>query len=144
MAEGQVFEDTDRFGVNPVVVINEDADGRIDLAQLETELQRYADRKLKIGVVGTGNRGRHLLNILLKMYDESVQAHGTRLPYTDYHVIESDERGMKPFNSSGLVVVPRGSFRTPDKPTIYGVLSPELNKEWGKDALRLQAVGTKD
>ena len=45
---------------------------------------------------------------------------------------------------SGLIVVPRGSFRTADRPTVSGVLTPEMNKEWGRDALRLQTVGTKD
>jgi selenocysteine lyase/cysteine desulfurase len=38
-----------RDSIANVVTILEDADGRIDLAQLEDELQRYADRPLKIG-----------------------------------------------------------------------------------------------
>ena len=32
-----------------MVTIHEDADGQIDLAQLEAELVRYADRPLRIG-----------------------------------------------------------------------------------------------
>jgi selenocysteine lyase/cysteine desulfurase len=38
-----------RDSIADVVTILEDADGRIDLAHLEDELQRYADRPLKIG-----------------------------------------------------------------------------------------------
>ncbi len=38
-----------RESIAEVVVIDEDADGRLDLDQLERELQRYADRPLKIG-----------------------------------------------------------------------------------------------
>ena len=52
-----------RESIADVVTIDEDADGRIDLEQLERELQRYADRPLKIGsfsaasnVTGIGSR----------------------------------------------------------------------------------------
>ena len=38
-----------RESIADVVTILEDADGRVDLAQLEEELERYADRPLKIG-----------------------------------------------------------------------------------------------
>ncbi len=38
-----------RESIADVVTIHEDADGRIDLAQLEAELVRYADRPLRIG-----------------------------------------------------------------------------------------------
>ena len=38
-----------RLSIADCVMIDEDDDGRIDLAQLEVELRRYADRPLKIG-----------------------------------------------------------------------------------------------
>ena len=38
-----------RESIADVVTIHEDADGEIDLAQLEDELRRYADRPLKVG-----------------------------------------------------------------------------------------------
>ncbi|MDX2468225.1 MAG: aminotransferase class V-fold PLP-dependent enzyme [Acidimicrobiia bacterium] len=38
-----------RESIADVVTISEDADGQIDLAQLEEELQKYGDRSLKIG-----------------------------------------------------------------------------------------------
>ena len=38
-----------RESIADVVTILEDADGRVDLAQLEEELERYADRPLKLG-----------------------------------------------------------------------------------------------
>ena len=85
-----------------------------------------------------------ILEMIIQIYEESAAAHSRKLGHSDYHVIESDERHQKAFNSSGLVVLPRGSFRSPDKATMNGILTPELNKEWGKDALRLQAIGRKD
>ena len=80
----------------------------------------------------------------MEAYDASVAEREKKLGRTDYQGIEAGERHRKSFNASGLVVVPRGSFKTPDKPTVSGVLTPELNKEWGRDALRLQTPGTKD
>jgi selenocysteine lyase/cysteine desulfurase len=38
-----------RESIADVVTILEDADGRVDIAQLEEELERYADRPLKVG-----------------------------------------------------------------------------------------------
>ena len=38
-----------RESIADVVVIHEDADGHVDLAQLEEELRRHADRPLRIG-----------------------------------------------------------------------------------------------
>ena len=38
-----------RESIADVVTIDEDEDGHIDLAQLESELQKYSDRRLKIG-----------------------------------------------------------------------------------------------
>jgi selenocysteine lyase/cysteine desulfurase len=38
-----------RESIGDLVTIHEDADGHVDLAHLEAELQRYADRPLKIG-----------------------------------------------------------------------------------------------
>lgn len=78
------------------------------------------------------DRAPRLLDLLIETYVETAKAHQRRLPYTDYHVIESDERDLTPFNSAGLIVVPRGSFRTGDKPQVYGIIAPELNKEWGR------------
>jgi hypothetical protein len=85
-----------------------------------------------------------ILDLIIATYEESVAAHHKKLDHADYHVIEADERHATAFNSSGLIVLPRGSFRTADKPTIAGVLTPELNKEWGREALRLQTSGSRD
>lgn len=85
-----------------------------------------------------------ILDLIIDVYEESVSAHQKKLTHSDFHVIEADERHVKAFNSSGLIVLPRGSFKTADKPTISGVLTPELNKEWGREALRLQTSGHKD
>ena len=85
-----------------------------------------------------------ILEMIIAIYEESAAAHHRKLGYADYHVVESDDRHLKPFNSSGLVVVPRGSFRSPDKATMNGLLTPEINKEWGRDALRLRTTGSRD
>jgi len=60
-----------RESIADVVVIHEDPDGRIDLAQLERELVRYADRPLKIGsfsaasnVTGIGSDTRNIAVLL--------------------------------------------------------------------------------
>ena len=51
-----------RESIADVVTIHEDADGRIDLAQLERELVRHADRPLRIGsLLGSVQRHRHPL-----------------------------------------------------------------------------------
>ena len=85
-------------------------------------------------------RAPPILEILLKMYDESVQAHGTRLPYSDYHVMESDERELDPFTSPGLIVVPRGAFDGEDPTQAYGLLAQQFAKEWGREAIRLHPM----
>ena len=62
-----------RESLADVVTIDEDADGRIDLAQLERELVRYADRPLKIGsfsaasnVTGIGSKTADIAILLHK------------------------------------------------------------------------------
>ncbi len=62
-----------RESIAEVVTIDEDADGRIDVAQLEVELQKYAGRPLKIGsfsaasnVTGIGSRTGTLAALLHK------------------------------------------------------------------------------
>ena len=62
-----------RESIADVVTIEEDADGRIDLAQLEEELNRYAARPLKIGsfsaasnVTGIGSRTGAIAALLHK------------------------------------------------------------------------------
>lgn len=62
-----------RESIADVVTIDEDADGRIDLAQLEAELVRHAGRKVKIGsfsaasnVTGIGSRTGAIAALLHK------------------------------------------------------------------------------
>jgi selenocysteine lyase/cysteine desulfurase len=44
-----------RESIADVITIHEDADGHVDLAQLEEELRKYADRPLKIGSFSASN-----------------------------------------------------------------------------------------
>ena len=85
-----------------------------------------------------------ILDLCVQIYDECADSHHRQLPFADYHVVECDLAGMKAFNSSGMIVVPRGTFATDDRPTVYGVLAPEFNKEWRRDPTRLVAEGKKD
>lgn len=62
-----------RESISDVVVIDEDANGHVDLHILETELERYRDRKLKIGsfsaasnVTGIGTDTRSVAALLHK------------------------------------------------------------------------------
>ncbi|MEM7245133.1 MAG: hypothetical protein AAF533_07300 [Acidobacteriota bacterium] len=84
-----------------------------------------------------------ILDLMLEIYEECRGAHGKGLPYEHLHVVESDEADREPFNSPGLIVVPRGSLIN-DRPKVYGLLAPEFNKEWGREAIRLQHWGEKD
>lgn len=86
----------------------------------------------------------HVLDLCVQLYEESAESHHVKLPYSDFHVLECDDPRMKPFNSPGLVVVPRGTFRQDDRPYVYGVLAPEFNKEWRRDRTRMVSEGRKD
>ena len=92
----------------------------------------------------SAERAPRLLDLLLSIYQESADSHHRELPYSDFHVLECDDPRQKPFNSPGLIVVPRGTFEIDDKPTVYGVLAPEFNKEWGRDPTRMVAIGKAD
>ena len=85
-----------------------------------------------------------ILDLCVQLYEESADSHHVKLPYTDFHVFECDDPRAKPFNSPGLVVVPRGTFRQDDRPFVYGVLAPEFNKEWRRDRTRMVSEGRKD
>ena len=85
-----------------------------------------------------------ILALCVQLYEESADSHHSKLPYADYHVFECDDPRMKPFNSPGLVVVPRGTFRKDDRPLVYGILAPEFNKEWRRDRSTMVYEGRKD
>lgn len=85
-----------------------------------------------------------VLDLCVQIYEECSESHHRTLPFADYHVVECDVAGMKPFNSPGMIVVPRGTFASDDRPAVYGVLAPEFNKEWRRDVTRMVASGKKD
>lgn len=85
-----------------------------------------------------------VLDVLVELYRESHDAHHRKLPYQDFHVVESDDPHVMPFNSPGLIVVPKGTFNTDSRPTIYGILATEMNKEWRRDPTRMVSEGAKD
>ncbi len=79
-----------RESIADVVTIREDANGRIDLAQLEDELQRHADRPLRIGsfsaasnVTGIKSETR-AISVLLHRYGAlAFWDYGAAAPYVD-------------------------------------------------------------
>jgi len=89
-------------------------------------------------------RAPRLLDLCVQIYEECTSSHHVKLPYTDFHVVEGDDPRMPPFNSWGMIVVPRGTFETDDRPRVYGVLAPEFNKEWRRDPTLMVAEGKRD
>lgn len=89
-------------------------------------------------------RAPRILDLCVQIYEDCAESHHRRLPFTDFHVVECDLPRMKPFNSPGMIVVPRGTFDTDDRPTVHGILAPEFNKEWRRDPTRMVAEGKKD
>ena len=89
-----------RESIADVVMIDEDADGRIDLAHLERELIAYADRTLKIGsfsaasnVTGIGSRTGLIAGLLHKHGALSFWDFAAAGPYVK---IEMNMRGEGP------------------------------------------------
>jgi len=82
-----------RESIADVVTIHEDADGRIDMAQLEDELVRYADRALKIGSFSAASNVTGILSDT-RAVSVLLHRHGARsfwdfaaaAPYVDIHM----------------------------------------------------------
>jgi hypothetical protein len=89
-------------------------------------------------------RAPRLLDMLLQLHAESTESFHRSLPYRDFHYFEADQRDVGPYNAGGLIVVPRGTFGIDDRPTLYGILAPELNKEWRRAPDRMVASGKAD
>jgi hypothetical protein len=89
-------------------------------------------------------RAPRILDLVAELFHQASESNHRKLPYTDFHVVESLDSTSPAFNSPGMIVVPHGTFRTDDKPTVTGVLAPELNKEWRRDPTRMVATGTPD
>ena len=90
-----------RESIAEVVTIDEDLDGRIDLAELERELQRYADRPLKIGsfsaasnVTGIGSDTRNTTALLHRYGALSFWDFAAAAPYVKIEMnMRDDEPG---------------------------------------------------
>lgn len=87
-----------RESLADVVVINEDADGRIDLAHLERELDRYAERPLRIGsfsaasnVTGIGSKTARISAILHRHGALSFWDFAAAGPYVDIDMNLTDD-----------------------------------------------------
>jgi selenocysteine lyase/cysteine desulfurase len=82
-----------RESIADVVTIHEDADGRIDLTQLEAELVAYADRRLKIGSFSAASNVTGILSdtravsVLLHSHGAlSFWDFAAAAPYVDIHM----------------------------------------------------------
>jgi selenocysteine lyase/cysteine desulfurase len=87
-----------RESIADVVVIQEDADGHVDLAHLEAELVRHADRTLKIGsfsaasnVTGIATDQRAVAKLLHAHGAHSFWDFAAAGPYVDIHMNDREE-----------------------------------------------------
>ena len=132
-----------RESIAEVVVIDEDADGRIDQAQLACALERYADRPLKIGsfsaasnVTGIGSDTRGIAALLHRHGALSFWDFAAAGPYvclqmnmaddeTDGHLVYKDALFLSPHKfvggpeTPGVLVVKR-RLLTNRVPTVPG------------------------
>lgn len=121
-----------RESIADVVTIHEDADGRIDLNQLEHELQKFEDRPLKIGsfsaasnVTGIGSDTRNI-SVLLHRYNAlSFWDFAAAGPYVKIEMNMSDE------GENGHLAYKDAIFLSPHKfvggPGTPGVLIAKRN-----------------
>ncbi len=115
-----------RESICDVVTIDEDADGRIDLDQLETQLLKYADRPLKIGsfsaasnVTGIGTDTRSVSRLLhthgaLSFWDFAAAA-----PYVQIEMnMADDEAGGELVYKDAIFISPHKFIGGPGTPGI--------------------------
>jgi selenocysteine lyase/cysteine desulfurase len=124
-----------RESIAEVVVIAEDADGHVDLAHLERELERHGDRPLKIGsfsaasnVTGIGSDTRAIAALLHRYGALSFWDFAAAGPYVkiemnmrddgpDGHLVYKDAAFLSPHKfiggpgTPGLLVAKRNLFR---------------------------------
>ncbi|MCG8418718.1 MAG: aminotransferase class V-fold PLP-dependent enzyme [Proteobacteria bacterium] len=88
-----------RESIADVVVIDEDADGRIDQAHLKRELERYVDRPLKIGsfsaasnVTGIGSDTRGIAALLHEHGALSLWDFAAAAPYVEIEMNMADDK----------------------------------------------------
>lgn len=118
-----------RETIADVVTIDEDADGRIDLAQLEAELVRYADRSLKIGsfsaasnVTGIGSRTGAIASLLHQHGALSFWDFAAAGPYVkmEMNLDDASEEGKFQYKDA-LFVSPHKFLGGPGTPGILVV-----------------------
>ena len=132
-----------RESICDVVTIDEDPDGRIDLAMLEAELRRFGDRPLKIGsfsaasnVTGIGSNTREIASLLhshgaLSFWDFAAAGPYVQIEMNmadaqqDGHLIYKDAIFLSPHKmiggpgTPGVLVAKRKLFRN-RVPTVPG------------------------
>jgi selenocysteine lyase/cysteine desulfurase len=121
-----------RESIADVVVIPEDADGHVDTASLESELTRYADRRLKIGsfsaasnVTGILSDTRAISDLLHRHGALSFWDFAAAAPYVDIRMQDSDAVFLSPHKfvggpgTPGVLVIRRDLLRN-RVPTVPG------------------------
>ncbi len=105
-----------RESICDVVVIDEDADGRVDLKQLEEALIRHADRPLKIGsfsaasnVTGIGSKTRQIAALLHKHGALSFWDFAAAGPYVKIEMNMADDE------PDGALITKDAIFISPHK-----------------------------
>ena len=115
-----------RESIADVVVIHEDADGRVDLEHLERELVRYADRPLKIGsfsaasnVTGIGSDTRNIAVLLHQHGALSFWDFAAAGPYVRIEMnMQDDEPGGELAYKDAVFISPHKFIGGPGTPGI--------------------------
>lgn len=116
-----------RESIADVVVIDEDADGKIDLEHLELQLQKYADRPLKIGsfsaasnVTGIGSDTAAVTRLLHQHNALSFWDFAAAGPYVKIEMNMTDEQGS-PLHKDAIFLSPHKFIGGPGTPGILVV-----------------------
>ncbi len=118
-----------RESIADVVTIDEDADGRLDLVQLEAALQEYKERPLKIGsfsaasnVTGIGSDTR-ATQILLHRYGAlSFWDFAAAGPYVEIQMnMAADQEHGKPSHKDAIFISPHKFIGGPGTPGVLVV-----------------------
>lgn len=106
-----------RESIADVVVIDEDADGQIDKAHLRRELERFADRRLKIGsfsaasnVTGIGSDTRGITAVLHEFCAYAFWDFAAAAPYVQIEMNMVDESAQGPMLYKDAVFISPHKF----------------------------------
>jgi selenocysteine lyase/cysteine desulfurase len=121
-----------RESIADVVTIREDADGHVDLAQLREELQRYADRPLRIGAFSAASNVTGIITdtgaVTRTLHEHDALAfwdYAAAGPYVEIDITDKDAVFLSPHKfvggpgAAGVLIARRALF-TNSVPDVVG------------------------